>query len=104
MAVNEIDQSSAIVGMDVQFTLASAVGTGLLLRPETVHAILKNDFSGPFFPNKLAINQVLSYHSYALSTMLSLEIRAMTLCEAWRCMEEEPDLWTDGFFLLFCCL
>ena len=31
-----------------------------------------------------------------LSTMLSLEIRAMTLCEAWWCMEEEPDLWTDG--------
>lgn len=89
--------------MDVQFAFAPAVGTGLRLRLESVHTILKNGFSGSFFLDKLAIDQVFSYHSYALSTMLSLEIRAMTLCKAWWCMEEEPifaETWVLPPFLL----
>ncbi len=35
--------------------------------------------------------------------MLSFEIRAMTLCEAWWCVEEERDRSSDGsssFFYL----
>lgn len=95
MPFNEIDQGSAIVSVDAQLAFAPTIRTSLRLWPETVHAVLKNDFSGSFFPDKLAINLVLSYHSHALGTMLSLEIRAMTLCEAWWCMEGEPDLCRD---------
>ena len=79
MVVNEIDQSPAVVSMDMQFALASTVRTCLQFRPEVVHTILKNGFSGSFFPDELAINRILSYHNNALKVMLSHEIRATTL-------------------------
>ena len=82
-AIDEFDQGPVIVGMDAHLSLAPAVRTGLGSRPQMSHTTLKNRFCGSFFTNKLAIDQVLSYHNSALRTMRSLEIRAMTLCDAW---------------------
>ena len=40
MTVNEIDQGTAIISVYMHLALASAVRTGLRLRPEAVHAFL----------------------------------------------------------------
>ena len=65
-AVDEFDQGSFIVGMDMHLSPAPAERTSLVSGPEMIHTSLKNRFSGSFFSNKLAIDQVLSYHNSAL--------------------------------------
>lgn len=102
--IDEFDQGSAIVAVDTHLTSASTARTGFGSRAEMIHTTLKNGFSGSFFTNKLAIDQVLSYHNSALRTMRSLEIRAMTLLDAWSAWRKNGILAENGFFLLFYCL
>ena len=96
LATDEFDQGPVIEGVNTHLSNAPAERTDLKSRPEMIHASLKNRFSGTFFTNKLAINQVLSYHNSALRTMRSLEIRAMTLCDAWCVHGGRTDLLRDG--------
>ena len=64
-SINEVYQSTVIVGVNAKLTFAATERTGRGLRAKTVHTFLKNRFSGSFFPDKLAIDQVLSYHNSA---------------------------------------
>ena len=52
--------------MDAHLPPAAAARAGLGPGLEPGHALLKNDFSRPFFAGKLAIDQVLPYHNSAL--------------------------------------
>lgn len=95
-ATDEFDQGPVIVGVNAHLSCAPTERTDLRAGPEVIHTSLKNRFSGSFFPDKLAIDQILSYHNSALRTMRSLEIRAMTLCDAWCVHGGRTDLWRDG--------
>ena len=75
-AIDEFDQGPIIVGVDAHFASAPTARTDFASRAEVIHTTLKNGFFGSFFTNKLAIDQILSYHNIALRTMRSLEIRA----------------------------
>ena len=65
-AIDEFDQGAVIVGVDPHLAPATAVRTDLGFRPEMIHTTPENRFPGSFFPDKLAIDQVLSYHNSAL--------------------------------------
>ena len=65
-AINEFDQRAVIVAVDTHLSAAPAVRTDLGFGAKVVCTLLKNGFSGTFFTNKLAIDQVLSYHNSAL--------------------------------------
>ncbi|MER2027501.1 MAG: hypothetical protein ABS874_09750, partial [Lachnospiraceae bacterium] len=71
---------------------------------ETPHVVFIVLRDGNIQKKELAIDQVLPYHNSALKAMLSLDIRALTLCEAWRCIEEGQNLCRDGVLPLFYCL
>ena len=73
---NKINQSTAIVSMDTAFTLAAAVRADLSVGAQTIHALPKNRFCTSFFTDKLAIDQVLSYHNSVFHNHASLESRA----------------------------
>ena len=68
-AINEFDQGAVVVAVVTHLTLASAARTDLSSRSEMIHTTLKDRFSGSFFTDKLAIDQVFSYHNSALRTM-----------------------------------
>lgn len=83
MPINKLNQGSVIVSMDMHLTPANAIRTSLSRCLQILHIVVKNRFTGSFFSDKLAINRVFSYHNNAIEAMLSHEIRALTLCEAW---------------------
>ena len=103
-AVLDLHHATLIVGKDPALTFCTAVGTTFQSRIETPHIVFIVLWDGNIQKKELAIDQVLPYHNSALEAMLSLEIRAMTLCEAWRCIEEGLNLCRDGTFLFFYCL
>ena len=103
-AVLDLHHAALIVGKDPALALCTAVGTTFQSRIETPHVVFIVFRDGNIQKKELAIDQVLPYHNSALEAMLSLEIRAMTLCEAWRCIEEGLNLCRDGTFLFFYCL
>lgn len=82
-SIDEFNQGPAIIAVDPHLASASTARTDFVSGLKMIHTTLKNGFSGSFFTDKLAIDQVLSYHNSALRTMRSLEIRAMTLYDAW---------------------
>jgi len=103
-AVLDLHHATLIVGKDPALTFCTAEGTTFQSRIETPHIVFIVLRDGNIQKKELAIDQVLPYHNSALEAMLSLEIRAMTLCEAWRCIEEGLNLCRDGTFLFFYCL
>ena len=103
LAVHKIHDATFVAGKDFALAFGAAGRapfTGRIKCPQESGIKIRRR---AFLKKELAINQVFPYHSLAFSTMLSLKTRAMPLHKAWRCMEEEPDLWRDGFFLLFYC-
>ena len=62
--------------MDMAFAFAAAVRADLSAGAQTIHALPENRFSTSFFPDKLAIDQVLSYHNSVFHNHASLENRA----------------------------
>ena len=73
MTIDKLDQGAVIISVDMKITLLPAVRASLCTWLKMLHVVIKNRFSGSFFPDKLAINQVLSYHGNAIRTMLFLE-------------------------------
>ena len=65
MTINEFDQSAVVVSVDMKTPFASTIRAGLSSWLQMRHVFIKNVFSESFFVNKLAIDQVLSYHIYA---------------------------------------
>ena len=70
LSVNEVDDIPFIVTVDVAVSPAAADWAGLGLRPEGCHAFLKQNFCGFFYPEKLAIYKILSYHGNCNLKML----------------------------------
>ena len=101
LSVLNLHHATLIVGKDPALTFCTAVGTTFQSRIETPHVVFIVLRDGNIQKKELAIDQVLPYHNSALEAMLSLEIRALTLCEAWRCIEEGLNLCRDGAFLFF---
>ena len=62
--INKVNEIAVIVGVDSTIPLPPAAWAGLQFRAERYHATVKVIFSGGFSRNKLAINQVLSYHHF----------------------------------------
>ena len=104
LAVLDLHNATFIVGKDPALALCAAVGTTFQSRIETPHIVFIMLRNGDIQKKELAIDQILPYHNSALQAMLSLEIRALTLCEAWRCIEEGLNLCRDGALPLFYCL
>ena len=100
-SVLDLHHATLIVGKDPALTFCTAVGTTFQSRIETPHVVFIVLRDGNIQKKELAIDQVLPYHNSALKAMLSLDIRAMTLCEAWRCIEEGQNLCRDGALPLF---
>lgn len=65
MTVKEFDQGAVVVSVDMKIPFASTIRAGLSSWLQMPHVFIKNSFSESFFANKLAIDQVLSYHIYA---------------------------------------
>ena len=101
LSVLNLHHATLIVGKDPALTFCTAVGTTFQSRIETPHVVFIVLRDGNIQKKELAIDQVLPYHNSALKAMLSLDIRAMTLCEAWRCIEEGQNLCRDGALPLF---
>ena len=72
-SVNEVDDIPSIVTVDAAVPPAVADGAGLGLRPEGCHAFFEQNFCGFFYPEKLAIYKILSYHSNCDLKMTALE-------------------------------
>ena len=63
LSVHEVDDIAFIVTVDVAVAFTVADGTDLRFRPEGRHTCFKKDFCRFFYPEKLAIYKILSYHS-----------------------------------------
>ena len=87
MTIHEFDQGTAVVRMDAQVSPAAAVRTGLRSRDQMGQMIPDDYFAGPFFTNKVAFDQVLSYHNNASRSMSRngvIPVQDIALC-----LEEE---------------
>ena len=60
--------------MNTQASPAFAVRADLHFRPKVIHTFFEMSFTGMFFLDKLAIDQVLPYHNSALRTMHLLRL------------------------------
>ena len=73
---NKVNQSTAIVSMDTTIALAATVRADLSSGAQMIHALHENRFSTSFFTDKLATDQVLSYHNSVFRNHASFERRA----------------------------
>jgi hypothetical protein len=67
-AIHEVDQPAVIIPMDTAVSFALTVRAGLLFRAEMWHIFAQEQFSRLFFTNKLAIDQIFSYHSKCIES------------------------------------
>ena len=99
-SVNKLDESPVVVAVDAA-TFTATVRAGLGFGPQMCHVFLEYQLSGPFFLDQLAIDQVLSYHNYALKTMPLSRLGHRPLTGHGRCVEEEQDRGGDGSSSIF---
>ncbi len=68
LPIYEVDQVTVIISMDMAVSLTLTVRAGLLFGVEKRHVFAQQKFSRPFFTNKLAIDQILSYHNKCIES------------------------------------
>lgn len=63
MSINEFDEGAVVISVNAAPACTSADWASFQSRNEMIQTVIKDVFSGSLFPDKLAIDQVLSYHS-----------------------------------------
>ena len=67
-AIHEVNQTTGIIAMDTAVAFTLTVRAGLLFRAKMCQIFAQEQFSRLFFTNKLAIDQILSYHSKCIES------------------------------------
>lgn len=82
MPIHEIDQIPVIIGKYLAIPFSATIRACFNSRAEGYHILFKEYFTGLFNFNKLAINQVLSYHNYCVG---AVPLRSGTMIPKMAC-------------------